>query len=112
MHDLGGEGINLWDEGDGFYYDVLHTDGDNSPLKVRSMVGLIPLFAVETLEPEIVEKLHGFKRRMQWFIDNHPEFREHVEMAAKPGVGRSEEHTSELQSQSNLVCRLLLEKKK
>src|SRR5438132_14358188 len=87
MHDLGGEGINLWDEGDGFYYDVLHTDGDNSPLKVRSMVGLIPLFAVETLEPEVVEKLHGFKRRMQWFIDNHPEFREHVQMVAKPGVG-------------------------
>src|SRR2546430_17447582 len=87
MHDLGGEGINLWDEGDGFYYDVLHTDGDNSPLRVRSMVGLIPLFAVETLEPEVVEKLHGFKRRMQWFIGNHPEFREHVQMVAKPRVG-------------------------
>jgi hypothetical protein len=51
------------------------------------MVGLIPLFAVETLEPEVVEKLHGFKRRMQWFIDNHPEFRRHVEMTSKPGVG-------------------------
>ncbi len=82
MHSLG-----LWDEPDGFYYDVLHTDGNHYPLKVRSMVGLIPLFAVETLEPEVVDTLHGFKRRMQWFIDNHPEFREHVEMIGKPGVG-------------------------
>jgi hypothetical protein len=87
MHDLGGEGINLWDEDDGFYYDVLDANGDHRRLKVRSMVGLVPLFAVETLEPEIVEKLPGFKRRMQWFIDNHPEFREHVEMVSKPGVG-------------------------
>jgi len=80
-------GINLWDEGDGFYYDVLHADGAASPLKVRSIVGLIPLFAVETLEPEVVDKLPGFKRRMQWFIDNHPEFRDHVEMATRPGAG-------------------------
>ncbi len=87
MHNIGGEGINLWDEEDGFYYDVLHTNGHHCPLKVRSMVGLIPLFAVETLEPEVVDKLPGFTRRMQWFIDNHPEFREHVEMISKPGVG-------------------------
>jgi hypothetical protein len=51
------------------------------------MVGLIPLFAVETLEPELVDKLPGFKRRMQWFIDNHPEFRHHVEMMSRPDVG-------------------------
>src|SRR5262249_11774975 len=72
---------------DGFYYDVLHADGAALPVKVRSIVGLIPLFAVETLEPEVVDRLPGFKRRMQWFIDNHPEFREHVEMATRPGVG-------------------------
>ena len=80
-------GHALWDEADGFYYDVLHLpDGTRHPLKVRSMVGLIPLFAVETLEPDIVDQLPGFKRRMQWFIDNHPEFREHVEMLEKPGM--------------------------
>jgi hypothetical protein len=87
VHDLGDQGINLWDETDGFYYDVLHGDGAAHPLKVRSMVGLIPLFAVETLEPEVIDRLPGFKRRMQWFVDNHPEFREHVETATKPGVG-------------------------
>ncbi|MBI4636434.1 MAG: glucosidase [Candidatus Rokubacteria bacterium] len=88
MHDLGGEGINLWDDEDGFYYDVLHLPNDaRCRLKVRSMVGLIPLFAVETLEPELVDLLPGFKRRMQWFIDNRPEFREHVAMIEKPKGG-------------------------
>jgi hypothetical protein len=85
--DSPGGGINLWDEADGFYYDVLHTDGTAHPIKVRSMVGLIPLFAVETLEPDVVDNLPGFRRRMQWFIDNHPEFRDHVEMVSKPGIG-------------------------
>jgi hypothetical protein len=87
VHDLGDQGINLWDETDGFYYDVLHGDGTAHPMKVRSMVGLIPLFAVETLEPQVIDRLPGFKRRMQWFIDNHPEFREHVETAQQPGAG-------------------------
>src|SRR4030095_1465752 len=50
-------------------------------------VGLIPLFAVETLEPEVVDKLPALNARMQWSIDNHPEFRDHVEMATRPGVG-------------------------
>ncbi len=81
-------GHSLWDEEDGFFYDVLYLpDGTRRPLKVRSMVGLIPLFAAETLEPDIVDQLPGFKRRMQWFIDNHPEFREHLEMVQKPDGG-------------------------
>jgi glycogen debranching enzyme len=80
-HSRGGEDISLWDEEDGFFYDVLHLpNGEHHALKVRSMVGLIPLFAVETLEPDIVDQLPGFKRRMQWFINNRPEFREHVEV--------------------------------
>jgi len=88
MDDLGGEGISLWDAQDGFYYDVLHLpDDSHQALRVRSMVGLIPLFAVETLEPDIVDALPGFKRRMQWFIDNRPEFREHVETVETPGGG-------------------------
>jgi hypothetical protein len=87
VHDLGDEGMNLWNETDGFYYDVLHGAGAAHSLKVRSMVGLIPLFAVETLEPEVIDRLPGFTRRMQWFIDNHPEFRGHVETATKPGAG-------------------------
>jgi hypothetical protein len=84
----GGAGIGLWDEEDGFFYDVLHLpDGGTCPLKMRSIVGLIPLFAVEMLDPDIVERLHGFRRRMQWFIDHHPDFREHVEIVEEPGEG-------------------------
>ena len=82
MNNRGGHGIDLWDEEDGFYYDVLHLpDGSHHKLKVRSMVGLIPLFAVETLEPEIVDALPGFKKRMLWFIENRPRFRDNVTMA-------------------------------
>jgi hypothetical protein len=80
MNDIGDEGIELWDPRDGFYYDVLHLpDGRHFPLKVRSMVGLIPLFACETLGSEIVDPLPGFKRRMQWFLENRPELGDYVE---------------------------------
>jgi Glycosyl hydrolase family 63 C-terminal domain len=82
MNNFGSRGKSLWDEEDGFYYDVLHLpNGEDHFLKVRSMVGLIPLFGVETLEPEAIDKLPGFKRRMQWFIDNHPDVPDHIDMS-------------------------------
>jgi len=85
MNDIGGKGIELWDAQDGFYYDVLHLpNGQRFPMKVRSMVGLIPLFAVDTLDSDIVDKLPGFKRRMQWFIENRPELSDHVETETTP----------------------------
>ena len=68
MNHLGGTG--LWSEDDGFYYDQLHVDGQHIPLKVRSMVGVLPLIAVEVLDEEKFGHLEGFKRRMQWFLDN------------------------------------------
>lgn len=84
-HHCGGGEHSLWDPEDGFYYDVLALpNGQRHFLKVRSMVGLIPLYAVETLEPEILNKLEGFRRRMNWFIENRPEFREHVDMQETP----------------------------
>ena len=85
MHDIGGAGIELWDATDGFYYDVLHlSDGRHFPMKVRSMVGLIPLFAVETLDSDEVDPLHAFKHRMQWFIENRSDFADHVETFTTP----------------------------
>ncbi len=68
MNNLGGMG--LWDEEDGFYYDQLHVDGRSHPLKVRSLVGLIPLLAVGVLEMEHIGSLPGFKKRLDWFIRN------------------------------------------
>jgi hypothetical protein len=80
MNDVAGEGIELWSERDGFYYDVLRMPGrDARRLRLRSLVGLIPLFAIETLEPEDIDRLPGFKRRMQWFLENRPELALHVE---------------------------------
>ena len=74
MNNFGEAGIGLWDEQDEFFYDVLHLpDGSMTPLKVRSMVGLIPLFAVETLEPELLERVPEFKRRLEWFLKYRPD---------------------------------------
>ncbi|KAL9127480.1 MAG: hypothetical protein Q9175_007726, partial [Cornicularia normoerica] len=74
---FGGEEASLWNETDGFYYDAISWGGPwTKQLPVRSLVGLIPLFAVLTLEPEIVDKLPSFKRRLLWFIENHNDIAE------------------------------------
>ncbi|MFZ3013694.1 MAG: glucosidase, partial [Nitrospira sp.] len=89
MNNIGGENIELWNREDGFFYDVLHLpDGHTCPLKVRSLVGLIPLFAVETLDSELIDKLPRFKHRMQWFIENRPDFSAHVETHSQDGEVR------------------------
>ncbi len=79
INNIAGEGIALWNAEDGFFYDVLHLpDGTRHPLRLRSMVGLIPLFAVETLEPEMLARMPKFTRRMMWFLHNRPHLRDHV----------------------------------
>jgi hypothetical protein len=87
MNNLGEDGISLWDDEDGFYYDVLHMDSLNYslPIRIRSMVGLIPLFAVATIEPSVLESLPGFKRRLQWFIENRPDLTSQINCARRPG---------------------------
>ena len=63
LNDVGGTGIPLWNEEDGFFYDVLHFDtGEVLPLRVRSLVGLIPLLAVETIEPDLLDRLPDFRK--------------------------------------------------
>ena len=85
---IGGEGINLWDQQDEFFYDVLHLPNDAKiPLKVRSMVGLIPLFAVETLEPELLEKVPEFKQRLEWFLNYRPDLASLVSRWQEHGKG-------------------------
>jgi hypothetical protein len=88
MANIGGEEIDLWDKEDAFFYDALHLpDGRHAPLKVRSMVGLIPLFAVETLEPELLEKVPEFKRHMEWFLNYRPDLADLVSRWREPGMG-------------------------
>ena len=69
------EDQGLWDEGDGFFYDVLHRpDGARLPVRVRSIVGLVPLFAVTVIEPSVLEALPGFAARMAWFEEHRPHY--------------------------------------
>ena len=88
MTDFGGQGVGLWDEADGFYYDQLTLPGGHMvPLKVRSMVGLIPLFAVEILEPDMLKQLPDFTRRMEWHLNNRPDLCRLVSRWDEPGIG-------------------------
>jgi hypothetical protein len=87
INHLGQEGRRMWDEQDGFFYDVLHLPhGEQLPLRIRSMVGLIPLFAVETLEPKILSRLSGFKRRLDWFVENRQDLIENVACMRTEGM--------------------------
>jgi hypothetical protein len=70
MSAMGHDGVELWDEEDGFFYDVLHTPAGARKMKVRSLVGLVPLFSAQVIEPEQLAKLPKFERRMRWFLDN------------------------------------------
>jgi hypothetical protein len=88
INHLGHDGAGMWDDIDGFYYDVLHYEnGHHMPLKIRSMVGLIPLYAVETLEPSVVGQLPGFKRRLEWFIEHRPDLTGNVASMSAEGEG-------------------------
>jgi hypothetical protein len=86
MNNIGSENIGLWDEQDGFYYDVLHLpDGEHLPVRVRSAVGLIPLFAVETAEDHVLDLFPGFKKRLDWFITNRPDLTANISTMRTPG---------------------------
>ncbi|MGQ0571745.1 MAG: MGH1-like glycoside hydrolase domain-containing protein [Armatimonadota bacterium] len=88
LNDIGGAHVSLWDDEDEFFYDVLHLPDDRSQrLKVRSLVGLIPLLAVETIEPALLDSLQGFKRRMEWFLTNRPDLAGLVSRWNEPGMG-------------------------
>ncbi|MGA3170143.1 MAG: glucosidase [Chthoniobacteraceae bacterium] len=87
MNTLGGTG--LWDEEDGFYYDQLGLDAKALPLRVRSLVGLVPLLACEVLDQSLIETLPGFRKRMRWFIHNRPDLSQHISYLDR-GAGTGE----------------------
>jgi hypothetical protein len=87
MNNLGGSGIGLWNEEDEFYYDVLHTPGGRYlPLKVRSVVGLMPLLAVETIQWQLIDTLPGFKSRLEWYLAHRPQLASLVSRWQEPGM--------------------------
>jgi hypothetical protein len=78
MKNMGGRNYNLWDEKDGFFYDVLrYPDGRFQKLRVRSLVGLIPLYAVERLETSWIEQFPEFKQSLNWFLENRKDIAQH-----------------------------------
>jgi hypothetical protein len=80
-------GSGLWDEEDGFYYDMLRFDGGQGQLlRLRTMVGLVPLISCDTLEERLIEQLPGFRKRMQWFIDHRPDLTGGLASMTKGGV--------------------------
>ncbi len=78
MNIIGETENGLWDEEDGFYYDEIKVEGREIPMRVRSMVGLIPLFAVENLDADLIERLPGFAKRLNWFLDNRQDLARHI----------------------------------
>lgn len=89
MTNLGDEHVGLWNEEDQFYYDVLCLpDGQMQPLKVRSMVGLIPLFAVEVIDPDLLDQLPEFKQRMEWYLSHRPDLSNLISHWDVPGRGK------------------------
>ena len=88
MTNISNAGLGLWDEQDSFHYDVLILpDGRKLPMRLRSMVGLIPLFAVETLEPALLAKFPVFNRRLEWLLKNRPDLAQLVSRWYEPGQG-------------------------
>ena len=88
MEQVCGDGAGLWDEDDEFYYDVLNMpDGSRLPLKVRSSVGLIPLFAVELIEGRILTELPGYTRAARWFVQHRPDLARLISHWQEPNQG-------------------------
>ncbi|HEX7077284.1 MAG TPA: glucosidase [Candidatus Eisenbacteria bacterium] len=85
-------GTGLWDEEDGFYYDRLLVDGREVPLKVRSLVGVLPIIACEILEEETIERLPGFKSRLDWFLRNRADLARHITYMERDGEGSKPGH--------------------
>jgi glycogen debranching enzyme len=102
MNTLGGSG--LWDEEDGFYYDQIQADGGKSiRLKVRSMVGLLPLIAVTALEKETIDRLPGFKKRFDWFMANNAELAQHISRTETPNFQDHEHWILAIPSKEKLI---------
>ena len=112
MNHLGSEGTGLWDEEDGFFYDVLHTnDGDRKRIKVRSMVGLVPLFAVQTIEPDALNRMPAFKRRLEWFVEHRTDLIANVACMMTPGIGERRLMSIVDERQLRAILRIMLDER-
>ncbi len=105
MNNIGECGLGLWDEEDEFYYDALSLpDGRKLPLKVRSLVGLIPLCAVEVLDGDLLDRVPEFTARLKWFLDDRPDLARLVSRWEEPG--RRQTHLLSLLRGHRMKCLL------
>ncbi|MHB8217826.1 MAG: MGH1-like glycoside hydrolase domain-containing protein [Candidatus Sulfotelmatobacter sp.] len=112
MSHRGHNRMGLWHEEDGFFYDALKLrDGSQFPMKIRSMVGLIPLFAVETLEPDVLDRLPDFKRRLEWFIENRPDLMENFACMGSEGTGERRLLSIANQNQLRRILKYMLDER-
>ena len=114
-HAMSNHGHNrkgLWDQDDGFFYDVLKLpDGTQFAMKIRSMVGLVPLFAVETMEPEVLDRLPDFKRRLEWFVDNRPDITQSFACMRSEGTGKRRLLSIANQDQLRCILKYILDER-
>jgi len=104
------QGQGLWDPEDGFFYDVLHLpNGERRPMRVRSIVGLIPLFAVDTIEPEVLERCPNFTKRLEWFIEHRPDLTLDIASMDIPGAGERRLLSLVTPSQLREILRVMLD---
>ena len=112
MSHRGHDSMGLWSEEDGFFYDVLKLpDGNQFPMKIRSMVGLIPLFAVQTLDSHVLDRLPDFKRRMEWFIDNRPDLTADIACMRTHGMGERRLLSIANEKQLRSILRYMLDER-
>jgi hypothetical protein len=112
MSHRGHDSMGLWNEEDGFFYDVLKLpDGNQFPMKIRSMVGLIPLFAVQTLDSHVLDRLPDFKRRMEWFIDNRPDLTADIACMRTHGMGERRLLSIANEKQLRSILRYMLDER-
>jgi hypothetical protein len=101
MNTLGGSG--LWDEEDGFYYDQIMLGQESRRLKVRSLVGLLPLIAVEVLDDSAIQSLGGFRNRLKWFMDNRADLYKQISYMESHKVGGQTRRLLAIPSRERLV---------
>ena len=108
----GQNGTALWNEEDGFFYDVLQLpDGNHFPMKIRSMVGLIPCSLWKHFEPELLARLPGFKKRLEWFIENRRDLTGNVTCMRTAGTGERRLLSIATQDQLRQILRYMLDER-
>jgi hypothetical protein len=110
MTNLGGEGLGLWDDQDNFFYDwLILADGQRLPLRIRSLVGLIPMFAVAVIDSSLLLKMPLFAKRLEWYLRYRPKLAALVSRWNTPGADDTRLHAMTRAFRSTKLLERVLE---